>query len=153
MTIDGTTYDLTPVPGAAAGTFTTGPLDLPVVAGDTVTATYVDPSNASDTSSASVTIVAAQFTVERFYAGPSPFSDGTSFGFVGTGLAAAFDVAVYDLAGRLVWSATAENVLSIPWDGRNADGEPLANGAYVYRVQASGGDGAYNGQGKVFIQR
>ena len=153
VTIDGTTYDLTPVPGAAAGTFTTGPLDLPVVAGDTVTATYVDPSNASDTSSASVTIVAAQFTVERFYAGPSPFSDGTSFGFVGTGLAAAFDVAVYDLAGRLVWSATGENVLSIPWDGRNADGEPLANGAYVYRVQASGGDGAYNGQGKVFIQR
>jgi len=153
VTIDGTTYDLTAVPGAAAGTFTTGPLDLPVVAGDTVTATYVDPSNASDTSFASVTIVAAVFTVERFYAGPSPFSDGTSFGFVGTGLAATFDVVVYDLAGRLVWSATAENVLSIPWDGRNADGEPLANGAYVYRVQTSGGDGAFDGQGKVFIQR
>jgi len=153
VTIDGVTYDLTPVAGAAAGTFTTGPLDLDVGAGDTVTATYVDPSNLSDTSSASVTIVAAEFSVDRFYAGPSPFGDETHFGFVGTGLAETFEVAVYDLAGRLVWHTADEDVLSIPWDGRNAGGEPLANGAYVYTIQATGSGGTFTEKGKVFIQR
>jgi len=152
VTIDGSAYDLVPVPGAA-GTFTTGPLDLGFAAGDTVTATYVDPSDPGDTSTASVVIVAAEFTVERFYAGPSPFTAETRFGFVGTGLAETFEVAVYDLAGRLVWRAEEENVLAIAWDGRTAEGEHLANGAYVYVILATGTESTFGDKGKVFIQR
>jgi len=152
VTIDGATYDLTSVPGAS-GTFTSGPLDLGFVAGDTVTATYVDPSDPDDTSTASVSIVAVEFTVDRFYAGPSPFVEETRFGFVGTGLAETFAVKVYDLVGRLVWRAEAVNVLAVSWDGRSESGQQLANGAYVYVVVATGSGSSFTDKGKVFVQR
>ncbi|MBU0595164.1 hypothetical protein KJ567_00565, partial [Candidatus Bipolaricaulota bacterium] len=122
VTIDGLTYDLAPLPGAPTGTFITGPIDLATVAGGTVSATYTDPSDPNDTSTGSVLIVAGVFEVERFYATPTPFADEVLFGFAGSGLAEQFSVEVYDLRGRRVWSGEAENVLSVPWDGRNDDG-------------------------------
>ena len=153
VTIDGGSYDLTPLPGAAPGTFITAGLQLGFAAGETVTAIYVDPSDPDDTSTASVPIVAAQFVVERFYAAPSPFINEVRFGFAGTGMADTFEVAVYDLAGRLVWRAEEQNVLSIAWDGRTEHGEQLANGAYIYVVAAAGSGSTFTDKGKVFIQR
>jgi hypothetical protein len=153
VTIGGVAYDLEPLPGGAPGTFTTGALELGFAAGETVTATYVDPSDPSDTSSATVPIVAAVFSVERFYASPTPFADETRFGFVGTGMAETFTVVVYDLAGRLVWRTEEENVLYAEWDGRNEGGERLANGAYVYVVVATGPESTFTAKGKLFIQR
>jgi hypothetical protein len=153
VTIDGATYDLTPLPGAAPGTFITAALDLGFSAGEAVTATYVDPSDPTDTSTASISIVATEFRVERFYTAPSPFVDETRFGFVGTGMADTFAVTIHDLAGRLVWCTEEEDVLSVGWDGRNEDGEQLANGAYVYVVVASGSESTFTTKGKVFIQR
>jgi len=153
VTIDGVSYDLTPLPGADPGTFITEGLELGFAAGETLTAIYVDPSDADDTSTASVQIVAAEFRVDRFYAAPSPFADEARFGFAGSGIAETFAVTVYDLAGRLVWQAEAENVLAVAWDGRNEDGEQLANGAYVYVVVATGSGSTFTDKGKVFIQR
>ena len=118
-----------------------------------MTAIYVDPSDPDDTSTASVSIVAAEFRVDRFYAAPSPFVEETRFGFVGTGLAETFAVKVYDLAGRLVWQAEAENVLAVPWDGRSESGRQLANGAYVYVVVATGSGSTFTDKGKLFVQR
>ena len=152
VTIDGATYDLAAVPGAS-GTFTTGPLELGSAPGSTVTATYVDPSDPNDTCTASVSIVAAEFHVERFYAAPSPFSEQTRFGFIGTGLPESFAVAIYDLAGRCVWSAEERDVLSVLWEGRSAAGEPLANGAYLYVVTATGSESTFTEKGRVFIRR
>ena len=60
---------------------------------------------------------------------------------------------VYDLSGRLAWETEAENVLAVSWDGRNADGKQLANGAYVYVVVATGSGSTFTDKGKVFIQR
>ena len=153
VTIGDATYDLTPVPGGPPGTFITAGLELGYAAGETVTATYVDPSDPDDTSTASVSIVAAEFRVDRFYAGPSPFVEETRFGFVGTGLAETFAVKVYDLAGRLVWRAEAGNVLAVSWDGRSESGLQLANGAYVYVVVATGSGSTFTDKGKVFVQR
>ena len=153
VTIDGATYDLTPLAGAPSGTFITGALELGFAAGSTVTATYVDPSDPSDTSTATVPIVAAEFRVERFYASPSPFVDEARFGFIGTGMAETFAVRVYDLAGRLVWRAEEENVLSVGWDGRTETGQQLANGAYVYIVVATGSESTFTSKAKLFIQR
>ena len=153
VTIDGVTYDLAPLAGAAPGTFITSGLELGYAAGETVTAIYVDPSDPRDTCTASVPIVAAEFRVDRFYAAPSPFADETRFGFVGTGMAEVFTVTVYDLAGHLVRHAEEENVLSVGWDGRNEDGKLLANGAYVYVVVASGSEGTFTDTGKLFIRR
>ena len=153
LTIDGETYDLVPLPAAGAAAFITAALDLGVVAGDEVTATYVDPSDPDDISSASVTIVASELVVERFYASPSPFSGSTAFAYVGEGLAETFTVAVYDLSGRLVWEAEEHNVLDLAWDGRDTDGELLANGVYIYVVMASNRDAHFTDKGQVFILR
>lgn len=153
VTVDGVAYDLLPVVGADAGTFMTGALDLGLVAGDELTATYVDPSDPKDTSSDTVTVVASELIVDRFYATPTPFSDVVTFAYVGAGLAKTFTAAVYDLSGQLVWTIEEHNVLDIEWDGRNEDGRLMANGAYIYVVFASNGDSVYTDKGQLFILR
>ena len=153
VTIGGLTYSLAPLAGAPSGTFITAPIGLAAVAGDTVYATYTDPSDPKDTTSASVLIVAGEFAVDRFYATPTPFADEVTFGFAGTGLAEQFAVEVYDLRGRRVWATAAENVLSVVWDGRSNDGELLANGAYIYIVVAAGGDDVFTAKETLFILR
>jgi hypothetical protein len=153
VTIDGVTYDLAPLPGAAASTFITEGLSLGVGAGGTITATYVDPTDAEDTSSASISVVAGEFFVEEFYTAPNPFTDEVRFAYAGEGLAERFTVFVYDLAGHLVWSTEATAVLSVEWDGRSQDGDPVANGAYIYVVAASGGDKSFTDEGILFANR
>jgi len=153
VTIDGVTYDLKPLVGAAAGTFITEAINLAATAGDTIEASYVDPTDTNDTSSASVPIVAGEFSVERFFATPTPFADNVTFGYAGSGLAEEFTVAVYDLRGHRVWSADASDVLSITWDGRGNDSDLLANGAYIYVVAASRGDDVYTAKETLFILR
>jgi flagellar hook assembly protein FlgD len=152
VTIEGVAYDLVPVVGET-GAFMTAALDLGLVAGDEVTATYVDPSDPDDTSSDTVTVVSSILTIDRFYAAPTPFSDVVTFAYVGDGLAATFTAAVYDLRGQLVWTAEAHNVLGLEWYGRNADGRLMANGAYIYIVVASNDDRVYTDKGRLFILR
>lgn len=51
---------------------------------------------------------------------------------------------VYTLAGRRIWSAegTAQaNENEIVWDGRDADGDPVANGVYLYRLEVRTSEG------------
>ena len=153
VTIDGVTYNLAPLPGAAASTFITEGLSLGVAAGGTITATYVDPTDPKDSSSASISVVAGEFLVEEFYTAPNPFADEVRFAYAGEGLAERFTVFVYDLAGHLVWSTEATAVLSVEWDGRSQKGEPVANGAYIYVVAASGGDKSFADEGILFVNR
>jgi len=153
LLVEDVTYDLTAYPAGGDGAFFAGPLDVLCGVGDTITATYTDPADPNDTSSDTVAIVSTTFEVDRFFAAPSPFVDVASFGFAGQGIAETFQVTVYDMAGRRVWSAEAANVLSIEWDGRNEDGDLLANGPYAYMVYATGSGNEFEGQGLVFIRR
>ncbi|RLB76925.1 MAG: hypothetical protein DRH24_17095 [Deltaproteobacteria bacterium] len=154
--INGTTFDLTPLAGASSDTFITDAIslsDIGAAAGDTITATYTDPTDPSDTSSATATIIASALSVTDFYAGPNPFSDSVTFAYHGTGVATTFSVSVYDLAGHLVWSGEQENATSVEWNGTDSSGAALANGAYIYVVQASDGQNTFSGKGTVFIKR
>ena len=153
VTVDGETYDLKPLAGAPAGTFVTDELMLAAIAGDTLTATYVDPSDPSDSSSDTVTIVETELHVDRFYASPTPFDDVVTFGYAGTGMAESLLVSVFDIAGNLIWTGEEANVLSIDWDGRNEDGDLMANGAYIYVIAAAGGENRFNGKDTLFILR
>jgi hypothetical protein len=145
--IDGVTYDLAPF-GDAADTFITEGLELDVEAGDTISATYTDPTDPTDTSTDTITIVASSLMVERFYVGPNPFSTEAKFAFEGSGVATTMTVKVYNLAGAKVWETTQSNVSEISWNGSG-----LANGTYLYTISATDGTNTYNGNGKVFINR
>jgi hypothetical protein len=151
--IGGITFDLAPLAGAQNDTFITDALSLGVAAGDTITATYTDPTDPTDTSSDTITIIASVLDVVDFYAGPSPFETDTTFGFVGTGVASVFSVEIYDLAGNMVWAQELANVTEIVWNGTDFTGAMLANGAYIYVIMATDGTNTFNGEGTVFINR
>ena len=150
--IDGVGYDLTETDGHP-GTFMTDILRLGRIAGDRLTATYVDPADLSDVSSDSIAVIARTLAVERFIATPTPFAATCTFSYEGEGVAARLSVEVYDLAGRLVWSATEENATGITWNGVDASGRPLANGGYIYTICATGGAQTFTEQGVVFLRR
>ena len=111
-------------------------------------ATYVDPTDPTDTSSDTITIIASKLEVTSFYAGPSPATGPVTFGYLGTGIASVMSVAVYDLAGHLVWANDLANVTKIVWDGGSA-----ANGAYIYLVEATDGTDTFSGKGTLFVNR
>jgi hypothetical protein len=151
--IDGTKYDLAPLVGAANDTFITGGLDLGLAAGDTITAEYTDPTDPTDVSSDTITIIASELAVTGFYATPNPFVDDVEFTFDGTGIATVMSVGIYDLSGKLVWYQELANVTGIVWDGTDSGGALLANGAYLYVIEATDGTNNFSGKGTVFINR
>jgi len=153
LSVQGAKVDLAPLAGETPGVFMTAGLDLDAKPGDTITAAYADPTDPTDTSSATVRVVAGELSVERFYATPNPASADVTFAFVGQGLANLFSASVYDLRGRLMWRGQAVDALSLSWDGRAESGDLVANGAYIYLVSASTGTGHYEGKGTLFIHR
>ena len=144
--IDGIEYDVTPF--GATATFITAGLDLGLAAGDTITATYVDPTDLTDTSADTITVIASVLAIDSFYAGPNPFETEVTFGFNGTGVASTMSVTIYNLAGGVVYKTTQTDVTEITWDGAG-----LANGAYIYAITATDGTNTFTGNGKVFINR
>ncbi len=79
---------------------------------------------------------------------PDPLQDQTTFSFMQpgqTGSLVNVTLSIYDVAGRLMRTLTAsssESVIQIPWDGRDANGTNVANGAYMFVVNARDvGDG------------
>ncbi|MFC2105091.1 hypothetical protein ACFLRV_00320 [Candidatus Bipolaricaulota bacterium] len=150
--IDGVEYDLLPLgPG---GEFMTGAIDLDLAAGQSITATYTDPTNSIDTSSDTITIVSSVLAIESFVAGPSPFEVDVTFSYLGTGVASVMTLAVYDLRGHLLQELSNINASEIVWDGtKGARCSPLANGAYIYVVTATDGTNAFSQSGKVFLNR
>jgi hypothetical protein len=78
---------------------------------------------------------------------PNPFANETNFTFQAQGLDAGAEVSVkvYTVSGRLIRTIDA---LPEPrpgfnyyyWDGNDEDGDPLANGVYLYKIILKSGD-------------
>lgn len=79
--------------------------------------------------------VPAVFSLGRGF--PNPFDDSVTIPF-GLPQRTSVDLAVYDVAGRLVRTLVREpldpGTYSIPWDGRDDDGGTLRSGIYYYRL-------------------
>jgi hypothetical protein len=91
---------------------------------------------------------------------PNPFTSSTLFTFEQnqvSGIDA--QVRIYTVAGRLIQVLSAVNVtderIQIPWDGRDRDGDQVANGVYLYKVTAKTHDGRYTSEvlGKLSVLR
>ncbi|MBP1646931.1 MAG: hypothetical protein H6Q30_376, partial [Bacteroidetes bacterium] len=82
---------------------------------------------------------------------PNPFGSSTLFTFRQnqTGLLNV-TVKIYTVAGRLIQTITTtssgESFVRVPWDGRDRDGDILANGVYFYKVLVSTADGRFSSE-------
>lgn len=75
---------------------------------------------------------------------PNPFEDGTAFCYRLNRTAISAKVTVFTLSGRKIWSAAGSaraNDNAISWDGRDADGDPVANGLYLYKIEVRTAEG------------
>ena len=91
---------------------------------------------------------------------PNPFADGTSFTFR-QNLSDPLDIKIkiYTIAGRAIQTLQAvssgEPYVRVPWDGRDRDGDILANGVYLYKLVVKTMDGRFSSQalGKMSVLR
>jgi len=151
--IDGVTYDLSAVDGQA-DVFMTEGLGPELIAGEQLTATYVDPTDQTDTSTDTVTIVSGVLAIEAFVATPNPFEVNVTFSYVGTGVASLMTVSIYDLSGRFLWEIEGTEVSELTWDGTaGARCLAVANGCYIYVFTATDGTNTFSHTGKLFVNR
>jgi len=75
---------------------------------------------------------------------PNPGSGTRCFSFR-TASPGTAQVTVLTVAGRPVWTSTlscSEGYNQVIWDGRDADGDELASGSYIYRIVFTGSGGS-----------
>jgi flagellar hook assembly protein FlgD len=83
--------------------------------------------------------------VQNPMAFPNPFDDGgTAFSFLlVAGGPADLLIRVYTTSGRLIYEREERGLSpgyhQLAWEGRDAEGDKLANGVYVYRLLATNG--------------
>lgn len=90
-----------------------------------------------------------ELVLANVYNYPNPMRDVTSFMFQHN-----FDsfidvnVRIYTVSGRMIKELKQTNItdkfVEIPWDGRDNDGDAIANGTYIYRVTIKTQDGNFN---------
>ncbi|AFH49080.1 Hypothetical protein IALB_1370 [Ignavibacterium album JCM 16511] len=87
--------------------------------------------------------------VRDIYNYPNPFGGKTTFTFQ-QNLSEPIDVKIriFTIAGRLIKEIEKQYVndryVTIDWDGRDADGNELANGTYLYKLLVKTSDGKFN---------
>lgn len=82
---------------------------------------------------------------------PNPFRTMTVFTFEHNQLSVIdAEVKVYTVAGRLIQSMKKTNItgsfVQLPWDGLDRDGDPIANGVYLYKIIARTQDDRFTGE-------
>lgn len=94
----------------------------------------------------SLSVLPASDRVSVVYATnmPNPFGDETHFVYRLDGPVAGVDLTVFTRSGRKIWEATGpvlptENY--VLWDGRDREGDPVANGVYFYELRVRTLDG------------
>ncbi len=87
-------------------------------------------------------IVSNELQVLSLYNYPNPFNSSTYFTFNLTQIPEELRIKIYSVAGRLLKeinvsvSELRNNFNRIYWDGRDEDGDLLANGVYLYKIIA-----------------
>ncbi|MBI3585752.1 MAG: type IX secretion system sortase PorU [Ignavibacteriales bacterium] len=81
------------------------------------------------------------FSIHNVFNFPNPFNRTTTFTFQRTSIDPIdVEIKVYTIAGRLIQSLSTPSIIDrfvqVPWDGRDRDGNEIANGVYFYKVIA-----------------
>ena len=101
-----------------------------------------------------------QLSIADLFNYPNPFADETQFTFRHNQQGALdVEIKVYTIAGRLIQTlrttSTGDMMVRVPWDGRDRDGDRIANGVYLYKVTVRTLDGRFTSEalGKLSIVR
>ena len=85
-------------------------------------------------------------SIEHMWCHPNPSPGRTDFCLFdadgGLVSAAEIEVTLYTLSGADVRRLSAMETSRLSWDGEDAEGDPVANGVYLFRVEARDGSGA-----------
>ncbi|MCX6168169.1 MAG: type IX secretion system sortase PorU [Ignavibacteriales bacterium] len=121
-----------------------------------------DVYNNLSTQDASFTVVSADngIVLRDVVNYPNPFSSNTTFTFQHN-ISSAINakIKIYSIAGRLIKQIEATDLLDkfvkIDWDGRDEDGNQIANGTYLYKLIVESVDGLFkdNVLGKLAVVR
>jgi len=106
-------------------------------------------NNFSSESSFFTVVSDDQLVVRDVYNYPNPFNSSTTFTFQhnlnGTINAR---IKIYTIAGRMIKNIDANAIdqkfVKIHWDGRDEDGDILANGTYLYKIVVNSVDGDFS---------
>lgn len=108
-------------------------------------------NNASTSETIFDVLVSQGLTISEVFNFPNPFSNQTYFTFNHNQiLPVDAEVKVYTIAGRQVNSLKQTNItdkfVKIEWDGRDKEGDLLANGVYLYKVILRTQDGRFTSE-------
>ena len=131
---------------AATGAFLSGPIDTGLPPQDIVVLSDVTiPTAVEETADA----LPQEFALEAAY--PNPFNASVQIPFAVWQANTPVELTVHDVLGRTVRTLTPGTVAAgrhvLHWDGRNAAGEPVGNGAYLVQLRA----GSQRAVGKVML--
>jgi hypothetical protein len=93
-----------------------------------------------------------RLTVTDVFNYPNPFgASGTEFTFRQNQTSPlAVTVKIYTVAGRLIRTldayAPGDSFVRVPWDGRDRDGDVIANGVYLYKLVVRTADGRFSSE-------
>jgi hypothetical protein len=101
-------------------------------------------------------IVSDDFSVKDLYNFPNPMKGETSFMFTISGSEQPDNVKIriYTVNGRLIKEIVSPAFIggnSITWDGRDSDGDYVANGTYIYKLITTNGAESETGTQKLVI--
>ncbi|MCL6097252.1 MAG: T9SS type A sorting domain-containing protein, partial [Bacteroidetes bacterium] len=121
-----------------------------------------DVFNNFSTQNASFTVVSPDngIVVRDVYNYPNPFGSNTTFTFQhNVSVPINVKIKVYTVAGRMIkqiedWDVM-DKYVRVNWDGRDDDGNQIANGTYFYKLIVESVDGKYkdNVLGKLAVIR
>ena len=101
-----------------------------------------------------------QLSIVDLFNYPNPFADETLFTFrQNQQNALDVEIKVYTIAGRLIQdlrtTSMGDMMVRVPWDGRDRDGDRVANGVYLYKVLVRTVDGRFSSEalGKLAVTR
>jgi hypothetical protein len=87
--------------------------------------------------------------VSNLFNYPNPMKDATNFTFQHNfDIPLNADIFIYSVAGRKIQTIKRTNItgksVSIEWDGKDADGDYISNGTYIYKVIIKSEDGSFS---------
>jgi hypothetical protein len=105
--------------------------------------------------------VSTESRIDELFNYPNPFAGETSFTFRLTGMEPPqeLSVKIYTVAGRLIrvldYPASSMRIgyNALKWDGRDEDGDELANGVYFYKIIAKFTDDTFENIGRMAVMR